>query len=205
MDMTQLALLLVDVQRDFWSPLTGEPRFACFPTNTRTLLATAREHRLPVVHTHAVFQPDMSDWMLFYRPHGLGAIPCIAGSAGAEIEDFALPRDGEPVVRKQTFDGFLHTELESVLRERNIRAVLVAGLVSSVCVLFTATSAYLRRFVPFVVTDACADAPDRHEAALRFYNGLCFQSVTTAQVQQDLSSVVETARQFAVKEQECGG
>jgi nicotinamidase-related amidase len=200
MDMTQLALLLVDIQRDFWAPLADETQFAFFPANIRVLLATARAHRLSVVHTQALFQPDGSDWMLFYRPHGRGAIPCISGSAGAEIEEFALPQDGEPVVRKQTFDGFLYTELESVLRERNIRAVLVAGLVSSVCVLFTATSAYLRRFVPLVVTDACADVPDRHDAALRHYDGLCFQSVTTAQVQHDLASVVETARRFAAKE-----
>ncbi len=200
MDTTQLALLLVDVQRDFWAPLEGEPRFASFPDNVRTLLTTARTHRLCVVHTQAVFQPDGSDWMLFYRPQGRGAIPCIAGSAGVTIEEFALPREGEPVICKQSFDGFLHTELESVLRERNIRAVLLGGLVSSVCVLFTATSAYLRRFVPLVVTDACADEPDRHEATLRHYDGLCFQCVTTAQVKQNLASVVEVARRFATRE-----
>jgi nicotinamidase-related amidase len=197
MEISQLALLLVDIQRDFWKPLEGEPLFASFPANVRALLATAHAHRLQVVHTQAVFQADGSDWMLFYRPLGRGQIPCIAGTDGVEIEDFAAPQGDETVIRKQTFDGFANTDLQRVLRERNIKAVLVAGLVTSVCVLFTATSAYLKRIVPLVVTDACADSPDSHEAALRMYDGLCFQSVTTAQVQNELAEVVQRAGEFA--------
>lgn len=196
MDATQLALVLVDVQRDFWSPLAAEPRFAAFPDNIRTLLATARAHRLLVVHTHAVFQPDRSDWMLFYRPQGRGRIPCVEGTDGARIESFATPLDGEPVVRKQHFDGFAGTDLERLLLSRDIQAVLVAGLVTSVCVLFTAASAYRRRIVPVVVSDACADTPDHHDAALRMYGGLCFQTATTAQVRDDLPSVVRLVGQF---------
>ncbi len=197
MDTTQLALLLVDVQRDFWAPLRGEPRFSAFADNVRSLLATARARHLSVVHTQALFRADGSDWMLFYRPHGRGAIPCIAGSEGACVEEFAAPQGGEPVIRKKTFDGFVGTDLERELRARHVQALLIAGLVTSVCVLFTATSAYLRRFVPIVVTDACADSPADHDAALRMYNGLCFQSVTTAQVVNDLPGVVQLAGHFA--------
>jgi nicotinamidase-related amidase len=199
MDTTRLALLLADVQRGFWRPLADEPRFSSFPNNIRTLLATARAHRLAVAHTHAVFQPDASDWMLFYGPHGRGPIPCIAGSVGVAIEDFAAPQVSETVIRKQTFDGFLKTDLERVLSERKIQAVIVAGLVTSVCVLFTATSAYLRGFVPLVVTDAYADSPEHHDAALRMYDGLCFLSVSTAQVEFNLESVIELAASFAVR------
>jgi nicotinamidase-related amidase len=197
MERTQLALLLVDVQRDFWGPLETVPEFTSFPANVRTLLDMARGNHLPVVHTHAVFKPDRTDWMLFYGPHGRGDIPCIAGTGGVAIEEFAAPRDGEPVIHKQTFDGFANTDLEGMLRARNVKAVLVAGLVTSVCVLFTATAAYLRGLVPVVVRDACADSVECHEAALRMYTGLCFQSVTTAQVQHDLASVVRLAERFA--------
>ena len=74
---------------------------------------------------------------------------------------------------------------------------LIAGLETSVCVLFTATSAYLRRFVPLVVADACADEPERHAATLRMYDGLCFQTVTTAQAQRDFAEVLRVAELFA--------
>jgi nicotinamidase-related amidase len=194
---SQLALLLVDIQRDFWRPLESTPRWAAFPANVRTLLGTARANHLAVVHTHAVFKADGTDWMLFYRPHGRGHIPCIAGSEGVLVEDFAAPQAGEAVIRKQAFDGFANTDLERELRARDVKAVLVAGLVTSVCVLFTATSAYLKRFVPLVVSDACADVTERHEATLRMYGGLCFQTVTTAQVQHDLGAVMHLAEGFA--------
>jgi nicotinamidase-related amidase len=197
MQRTQLALLLVDIQRDFWKPLQDVPQFASFPDNIRTLLNAARTHCLPVIHIQSVFKADRSDWMLFYRPEGRGLIPCIEGSDGVIIEEFATPIEGEPIIRKQTFDGLVNTDLERVLRERNIKAVLIAGLDTSVCVLFTATAAYLRRFVPFVVSDACADRPEKHEAALRMYNGLCFQTVTTAQVRDDLAAVVRQAAAYA--------
>jgi nicotinamidase-related amidase len=196
MDPHHLGLLLVDIQRDFWRPLESEPRFAAFPVNVRRLLATARERQMPIMHTHAVFEPTGRDWMLFYRPHGRGEIPCIAGTEGAAVEPFATPAAGEPVIVKQTFDGFVGTDLEGVLRARGIRAILVAGLVTSVCVLFTAASAYARRIVPIVVSDACADTPEYHEATLRMYNGLCFQSTSTDQVLSDPTSVLRLAEHF---------
>ena len=196
MHCPELALVLVDVQRDFWRPLANLQPFASFPENMRRLLTAARAHGLTVLHTQAFFAPSRSDWMLFYRPNGRGQIPCVSGTGGEVIEDFAAPKDGEPIIRKQTFDGFIGTNLEQSLRERKIKAILVAGLVTSVCVLFTATAAYVRRFVPIVVTDACADSPESHDAALRIYDGLCFQSVTTAQVERDLPSVLRLAERF---------
>src|SRR5262249_5582322 len=126
MDTSQLALLLVDIQRDFWRPLQDVAQFQSFPANIRTLLAMARANRLLVVHTQALFQADGSDWMLFYRERG--RIPCVAGAEGSLIEEFAAPCDGEPVIQKQSFDGFVNTQLERVLRARNIRSVLIAGL-----------------------------------------------------------------------------
>lgn len=200
MEKAQLALLLVDIQRDFWEPLTGAPQVSSFPANVRLLLDTARLQQLAVVHTQAVFQADGTDWMLFYRPHGRGRIPCIAGSGGADFVEFAAPQDGEPVIQKQTFDGFVHTNLERVLRERRIQAVMVAGLETSVCVLFTAMSAYVRRLVPLVVSDACADTAERHDATLRLYDGLCFQSIAAAQVRDDLAAVLQLAGRFADRE-----
>jgi ureidoacrylate peracid hydrolase len=197
MGKAQLALLLVDIQRDFWGPLAAAPHVSSFPANVRTLLDTARANQLAVVHTQAVFKANGTDWMLFYGPQGRGRIPCIAGSGGADIEEFAAPQDGEPVIGKQTFDGFVHTDLERVLRARNIQAVMVAGLETSVCVLFTAMSAYARRLVPLVVRDACADSAERHDVTLRLYDGLCFRSITAAQVRNDLASVVHLAARFA--------
>ena len=192
----QLALILIDIQRDFWQPLKAEPEAAAFPSNVAALLRSARATGLTIVHTQALFRSDRSDWMLFYRPQGRGSVPCRAGSDGVQFEEFAAPQPGECVIQKQAFDGFVNTELERMLRERGIKAVLLAGLETSVCVLFTATSAYLRRIVPLVVADACGDERERHAATLRMYDGLCFQTVTTAQAQGDYREVLRAAEPF---------
>ena len=197
MDPEQVALVLVDIQRDFWKPLKEHPEFSSFPGNVETLLSEARTRGLTVVHVHSAFDPDRSNWMLFYRPEGRGEIPCIAGTEGTRFEGFAAPMPGEKMVRKETFDGFVRTDLEEYLKRRGVKAALISGLETSVCVLFTATSAYLRRIVPLVVTDACADEPSRHEAALSMYGDLCFKAVTTSQVAGEWAHVMALVEQFA--------
>ena len=88
----QFALLLIDVQRDFW-PENMESSFPHFPDNITRLLTLCREEGLEVLHLRACFKPDMSDWMLKYRLRG--AIPCIEGTPGVETLPFAVEQPGE--------------------------------------------------------------------------------------------------------------
>ena len=53
---------------------------------------------------------------------------------------FAAPQEGEHRVAKPTFDGFLQTNLESLLQELGVKEVYLGGMVTSCCVLFTAVS-----------------------------------------------------------------
>jgi nicotinamidase-related amidase len=192
-----VALILVDIQRDFWLPFKDYEQFLGFPKNVLTLLEIARSKELPIVHVKSVFKPDRSDWMLFYKPQGRGDVPAIAGTKGASIESFASPLPGEHIIVKQMFDAFVGTDLEGYLSSRGVKGALIAGLETSVCVLFTANSAYLRRIVPLVVSDACADEPKRHDDILRMYGDLCFKVVTTDQVRNEWSSISSLVEDFA--------
>lgn len=196
MRLHELALVCIDIQRDFWADFVAQPQATAVAANVAALLEAARANGLTIIHTQAYFKRDRSDWMAFYRPQGRGNVPCIAGTEGVDFEAFAAPCAGECVIRKQTFDGFVNTDLERILRERGIKAILLAGLETSVCVLFTATSAYLKRIVPLVVTDACGDEPERHAATLRMYDRLCFQTVTTAQATGEYRDVLRLAEPF---------
>ena len=191
MKSEQIALILIDIQKDFWHPLSKYEEFASFPENVETLLQEARDRGLTVLHVKSVFKPDRSDWMLFYRPEGRGVIPCIEGTGGTDFEDYAAPLKGEIVIQKQTFDAFMNPSLEDLLKQNNVKATFIVGLETSVCVLFTATSMYLRGILPIVVSDSCADEPSRHEAALKMYNNLCFKTVKTIEVKTNWSSVMK--------------
>lgn len=204
MKSEQIALILIDIQTDFWPPLSKHQEFKTFPDNITNMLKKSRDRGLTVIHVRSVFKADRSDWMLFYRPEGRGEIPCIEGTGGIEIEDFAAPVKGETVVEKQTFDALVNTELVGILKEKRVKAALVVGMETSVCVLFTATSLYLRDIVPLVVSDACADEPGRHETTLNMYKDLCFKTVTTKEVNDNWLSVIKIVEQFKSGKNESG-
>lgn len=165
-DWAQFALLLIDVQRDFW-PEEVASSFPEFPTKVAQLLELCRAENIEVIHLRASFKPDMSDWMPTYKLRG--SIPCVEGTPGVETLPFALEKPAETVIIKQTFDGFHNPELLPYLRQNGKRFVLTAGLLTSVCVLLTTASAVQHGFLTAVVEDCCADAPDAHQQALDRY------------------------------------
>lgn len=173
-DWRQFALLLIDVQRDFWTETMAQS-FPDFPTNIVELLDLCRMEGIDVVHLRASFKPDMSDWMLKYKL--LGRIPCIQGTPGIATLPFALEKPDEIIITKQTFDGFLNPQLLQHLRQKGKRFVFVAGLITSTCVLFTATTAAQSGFLAALVDDCCADEPAAHEYTLSQY-GFIFSRTT---------------------------
>ncbi len=177
-DWSHFALLLVDVQQSFW-PVHGRPDFPDFPANVARLLALCRTEGLEIIHVRSRFKPDKSDWMLMYRLRvPVSHHPCVAGQEGEEPVSFAAGEPGEHVVFKQTFDALHTPNLIPYLRENDKRVILVAGLLTSVCVLFTAASAAQLGFLAAVVEDCCADRPERHEHTLDGYQFM-FDRITT--------------------------
>ena len=177
-DWSQFALLLVDVQQSFW-PRGGKPGFPDFPANVARLLALCRTEGLEVIHVRSRFEPDKSDWMLMYRLRvPVSHHPCVAGQEGEKPLSFAAAEPGERVFLKQTFDALHTPDLLAYLRENDKRVLLVAGLVTSICVFFTAASAAQLGFLAAVVEDCCADRPEKHERTLDGYQFM-FDRTTT--------------------------
>ncbi len=182
-DWEQFVLLLIDVQRDFWTEKMEEC-FPDFPANVTRLLALCRDEGLEVVHLRACFKPDMSDWMPKYRLRG--RIPCIEGTEGVETLACAIEKPGEKVIVKQTFDGFHSPDLLPYLQERGKRFLLTAGLVTSTCVFLTTASATQLGFLTAVVEDCSADEPFIHEHTLERYQFI-FDRTTTDAICKDHS------------------
>lgn len=173
-DWNQFALLLIDVQEDFWNQELNQA-FPAFPENLVRLLSFCRQEGIEVIHLREVFAPDGSDWLPRYRLRGRA--PCVRGTKGATVLSVAQEQPGEMVFEKQTQDGFYHPQLLDYLHARGKRFVLTAGLVTSVCVLLTTASAAQQGFLAMVVSDCCADYPEAHAIALKRYNGFLFDSV----------------------------
>ena len=141
------ALLLIDLQRDYFPggahPLV-EPEAAV--AAAQRLLEDFRDRGLPVIHVqHVSEEPDAT----FLR----------AGTDGVEFHPLVAPEAGESVIRKASPNGFAGTGLERELRGHGIEELVVAGMMSSMCVDATVRAAVDLGFAPTVVHDACA-APD---------------------------------------------
>ncbi|WP_404352244.1 isochorismatase family protein [Phycicoccus jejuensis] len=85
----------------------------------------------------------------FFRP----------GTPGVEIHHLVAPRDGEPVAQKAFPNAFRDTDLRAKLASLGVDALVVAGMMTSLCVDATVRAAADLGFDVTVVADACA-APD---------------------------------------------
>jgi nicotinamidase-related amidase len=194
-DWEQFALILIDVQKDFWIEERAK-NFAHFPTNIARLLALCRAEGIEVIHLRSSFEPDISDWMPKYKLGGW--IPCVQGTAGVETLPFALDNPGETVITKQTFDGFYNPELLRYLWQKRKRFVLTAGLLTSVCVLFTTASAAQNGFLAAVVEDCCADDLHAHEHTLNRYEFI-FQRTTVDRIPEHYPCWLVTLKELELE------
>lgn len=94
-----------------------------------------------------------------------------SGNPAYEIRRELAPRDGELVVQKQTFGAFNSVDLEPILRERGIEAIVMTGISTNCCVETTARDAADRGFGVAIVDEATADYDaEAHDAALRAFH-----------------------------------
>jgi nicotinamidase-related amidase len=140
-------LLIIDIQRDYFPggayPLV-EPQAAA--EAARRVLDSFRLSGEPVIHMKHVWDAPDAEFM---RP----------GTEGIEIHPTVAPADGELVLEKTGPNSFVDTPLEAELRQRDPDELVVAGMMTSMCVDATVRAAADLGFSPTVIHDACA-APD---------------------------------------------
>jgi nicotinamidase-related amidase len=184
-DLDRTALLIIDMQRDFLEPGGfGETlgndvsllQAAVKPL--QAVLAAARATGMLVIHTREGHRPDLSDAPPAKLERGspsmrigdvgpMGRI-LIRGEAGHDIVPELYPIEGEPVIDKPGKGAFYQTDLESLLRNRAIENLLVAGVTTEVCVNTTVREANDRGYRCVVLGDCCASYfPEFHEMGLK--------------------------------------
>ena len=87
------------------------------------------------------------------------------------------------VVAKNTYDAFLNTDLNDVLKRGAVERVVVCGVMTDCCCDTTARSAFNRGYETWLVQDACGSANKKqHEAGLRGFGFAFGEVLTTAEV-----------------------
>ena len=92
----------------------------------------------------------------------------IRGEAGHDIVPALAPLPGEPVLDKPGKGAFFQTDLDLMLRNRNVETLLVCGVTTEVCVHTTVREANDRGYRCVVLSDGCASYfPEFHEMGLK--------------------------------------
>lgn len=168
--MNPMAFVCIDVQNDYFLggafPLDNpEPAAA----NAARVLNAFRARQLPVIHVqHSSTRPGST----FFLP----------GTPGADFHPLVMPLPDEPVVVKHAPSAFLETTLADVLAHCGAQRLVVAGMMSHMCVDTTVRVAKERGFAITLLHDACATrglawqgreipAPDVHAAYMAALQG----------------------------------
>jgi ureidoacrylate peracid hydrolase len=98
---------------------------------------------------------DTPSW-IYRTSQKSGLNTCREGTWGAEFYEGILPLPTERVVIKHRYSAFINTDLNTVLKARNIQSVLVCGVATNVCVETTARDAYIYDYYVTVIDDCSA-------------------------------------------------
>lgn len=168
------ALLMIDMQRDFFTPPEETTALQEILSPAGLVLAAARNAGVHVIHTREGYAADGTDVNAFKRSLGYVGKPgpdgpyLIRGSAGHDFLDGFESHTGELVIDKAGFSGFYRTPLEPELQARAITHLLLAGVTTQCCVHSTLRDAIERGFFCLTLDDCCAAIePAVHQATLQ--------------------------------------
>lgn len=138
------ALLLVDIQNDYFlngrMPLEKSAE-AC--QKAQEALQVYRSKQLPIIHVQHIST----------RPDAIHFLPC---TKGAEFHPNIQPIKSETVIKKHYPNSFKDTSLLNHLHKHHIKHLVIAGMMTHLCIDATTRAAYDLGFSCTVLHDACA-------------------------------------------------
>jgi nicotinamidase-related amidase len=164
-DNSHTALLLVDVINDFEYPGGEQLLRYALPAARRikSMKQAMKARGIPTIYANDNFGRWKSDFQEVLA-HCLG--PDVRGRPVAEL---LRPDPDDYFVLKPKFSAFYGSVLDTLLRYLGARNLVLAGFAGDMCVLFTASDAYMRDYTLRVPRDCMASqTPTRNRRAVAF-------------------------------------
>lgn len=97
---------------------------------------------------------------------------------GKEVIEHFIPKEDDFFIIKPKHSGFYGTQLNILLKQLEIENLVLTGISGDMCVLFTASDAYMREYNLWVPSDCLASETDQdNQAALRLINRSMFANI----------------------------
>jgi nicotinamidase-related amidase len=157
------ALLVIDMQHFFFDKKSDAqvPRSEELVNKIKKLVDVFAENGRPVIYTRHIDSNKKDNLMLrwwqdqLYEDDPMSEI----------VRDLDTSR-GEVVIKHQ-YDAFLNTDLETILRKKGVKQVVICGVMTNICCETTARSAFMRGFEVYFVSDGTSThRKEMHEATL---------------------------------------
>ncbi len=167
LDIARTAVLIMDYQNDIVGMLPEKEQTPLLE-KAGAILKEARQAGLPVIYVVVRFRdgfPEISPRnKLFAGLKESGRLR--EGTPGAEIHPKVAAQPGDIVVTKRRVGAFTSTDLETILRAKNIDTLVLFGIATSGVVLSTVRRAADMDYKLFVISDACADRNEEVQRVL---------------------------------------
>ena len=196
-DPKNAALIVVDVQNDFAAAGGAMDREGFDIKMAQEMVPRlikfideARAATVPVIYIQNVYNSDQN-WYLSEvwleqatrkRNGSYTQRPvCVKGSWGWDFYGGIKPLSSEVVVTKHRFSAFIDTDLDLILRSKNIKTLIMTGIATNVCVETTARMGFMKDYYIVFVSDCCpAYKQHLHDTTLENIETV-FGQVVTAQ------------------------
>ena len=176
MDVAHTALLLIDIQNDFChtngvAGLNGQSMAMMddMLTHSSRLLQAARKAGVLVVHVQHTVLPiggsDAPAWRYFLSPLSPDGAIVVHGTWGHGFMDAVKPLPGENILIKHRSSAFFNTQLDTLLRARQVRTIAICGVLAEGCVESTLRDSFHRDYYPVLVPDATASYSEEIHSA----------------------------------------
>ncbi|WP_052507345.1 cysteine hydrolase family protein [Desulfonatronovibrio magnus] len=151
--MKDTALLLIDMQNEASFNIKEMDEAL---DKGALVLAACRENNIPVLYSRHTHRPDGLDASICEPLPENGNIAYCIDTDAAEISARVRPLPHEPVIDKHRWSSFFATELDLLLRNLEVKNIIVGGFVTDGCVLNTVYDAFFRNYRVILVKDMMA-------------------------------------------------
>ena len=176
-DKSNVALLLIDVISDFEFE-NGEKIFKHALPMARKLAALrekAKAANVPVVYVNDNFGKWQSNFtnLLEHAIH--------EKVRGSKIVEMLKPDEEDYFVLKPKHSGFYSTTLDILLEYLEADTLILTGITTDICILFTANDAYMRDFKLIIPSDCVATVEKKENMhALKYLNKVLKADTSTS-------------------------
>jgi nicotinamidase-related amidase len=168
LDPTRSALLSMDFQSGIVAAYAADQ--SDLLDRAAVALGAARQVGMTVIHVKVGFRPGLPEVSsrnpLFAAIKNSPAHQRLFAGASGEIHSAVAPEAPEVVVLKSRVSAFTGTDLEQVLRAREIDTLVMMGIATSGVVLSTALQASDADYRLVIIGDCCVDSDAAVHACL---------------------------------------